>query len=43
MLENLCNLYINVKEITVFKRQNNVILSNLKQRQSLALMILGLH
>ena len=31
------NLYINVEEITVFQRRNNVILSTLKQHQNLTL------
>ena len=32
-----CNLYINVEEIAVFQPQSNVILSTLKQYQSLTL------
>ena len=32
-----CILYMNVEEITVFQRRNNVILSTLKQHQNLTL------
>ena len=32
-----CNLYINVEEITVFQRRNNVILSTLKHYENLTL------
>ena len=35
MLEKLKSLYINVEEVTLFQRRNNVSLSMLNQRRNL--------